>query len=466
MRHVKILATVGPASREPATLDALLAAGVDGFRVNFSHGTHEQHRTTVAEIRAAARRARRHVAVLGDLSGPKIRCGTFAEGPVVLREGQEFTLTTRVVPGDATGVSCTYPLANDLRPGDVVLLDDGILRMRVKSAEGTDLVCVVEVGGELSDKKGINVPGASLTVPALTPKDHADAALARELGVDYLALSFVRRPSDLDEARALIGEGVPLIAKIEKPEAVDNLTAIIERCEGIMVARGDLGVELGPEKVPLVQKRAIRLANERNKLVITATQMLDSMIRSPRPTRAEAADVANAVLDTTDVVMLSGETASGRYPVEAVRMMDSIVREVEASELVREQTRHAAPVYDWDYASACAAAAALTTRNARIAGIVVFTLSGRTADQVAEFRPDAPIVAVTATEAIAQRLALQWGVIPVVDPLPVTPNDAVAHAEEIARRVLGARPGDTVAIVVGSQRHTGTKSFVLDTLGR
>ncbi|MFO0604332.1 MAG: pyruvate kinase [Polyangiales bacterium] len=465
MRSVKILATVGPASREPAMLDALLAAGVDGFRVNFSHGVPDDHRAAVTRIRDAARRAGRFVAILGDLSGPKIRTGTFAAGKVNLREGQEFVLTTRSVPGDATAVSCTYPLAHDLKPGDVVLLDDGLLRFRVKSVAGEDVVCEVEVGGELSDRKGINVPGARLSVPALTPKDHADAKLAAELGVDYLALSFVRRPDDLDQARALIGPDVPLIAKIEKPEAVDNLTAIIERCEGIMVARGDLGVELGPEKVPLVQKRAIKLANERSKLVITATQMLDSMIRSPRPTRAEAADVANAVLDATDVVMLSGETASGRYPVEAVKMMDAIVREVEASDLARDAPT-AASVLEWNYASACAAAAAVTSRNTRLTGVVVFTRSGHTADQVAEFRPRAPIVAVVPSEAIAQRLALQWGVVPVVDGRDVAHADAVERAERVAHEVLGAKAGDTVAIVVGSQRHGGTKSFVLDTLGR
>jgi len=466
MRSVKILATVGPASREPAMLDALLAAGVDGFRVNFSHGLADDHRTVVARIREAARRAGRHVAVLGDLSGPKIRCGTFAAGKVELVEGQGFTLTTRPVPGDATAVSTTYPLANDLQVGDTVLLDDGLLRFRVKAVAGEDVVCTVEVGGELSDRKGINVPGARLSVPALTPKDHVDAKLAAELGVDYLALSFVRTPSDLDEARALIGPDVPLIAKIEKPEAVVNLTAIIERSEGIMVARGDLGVELGPEKVPLVQKLAIRLANERNKLVITATQMLDSMIRSPRPTRAEAADVANAVLDATDVVMLSGETASGRYPVEAVKMMDAIVREVEGSELGRTAAGSSSTILEWNYASACAAAAAVTSRKTRLAGIVVFSKSGHTADQVAEFRPRAPIVAVSPTDAVAQRLALQWGVVPVVDPRDVTQADAVPRAEEVARAVLGAKAGDTVAIVVGSQRHTGTKAFILDTLGR
>jgi pyruvate kinase len=466
MRHVKILATVGPASRESAMLEALIAAGVDGFRVNFSHGTHDEHRDVVTRIRAASAAQKKIVSILGDLSGPKIRCGTFASGPVTLTEAQRFTLTTRTVPGDHHEVWCTYPLARDLHPGDTVLLDDGLLRFRVSEVSGDDVVCVVEVGGVLSDRKGINVPGAKLSVPALTPKDHLDAKLAAELGVDYLALSFVRTPNDLDEARALIGAGVPLIAKIEKPEAVENLVAIIDRCEGIMVARGDLGVELGSEKVPMVQKRAIRLANDRNKLVITATQMLDSMIRSPRPTRAEAADVANAVLDTTDVVMLSGETASGRYPIEAVRMMDSIAREVEGSDLYHASNTRSASNYEWDFANACAAAAALTSRHAPIAGIVVFTYSGKTADLVAEFRPRAPIVAATPSHAVAQRMGLQWGVIPVHTPLPEAPSEALAKAEQIARDVLGAKAGETVAIVLGSQKHSGTKSFVLDTLGR
>ncbi len=466
MRRTRILATVGPASREPATLDALIAAGVDGFRMNFSHGVPEDHRMMAERIRASSKRVGRIVAILGDLSGPKIRCGTFASGPVTLVEGQRFTLTTRPVPGDATAVSSTYPLANDLRPGDTVLLDDGLLRFRVASIEGEDVVCTVEVGGVLSDRKGINVPGAKLSTPALTPKDHNDAKLAVELGVDYLALSFVRRPSDLHEARALIGEGIPLIAKIEKPEAVENLRAVIEACEGIMVARGDLGVELGPEKVPLVQKQAIKLANARNKLVITATQMLDSMIRSPRPTRAEAADVANAVLDTSDVLMLSGETASGRYPIESVKMMDSIIREIESSELYLQRADLQLLTSAWDYASACAAAASLTSHHTKLAGVIVFSQSGRTADLVAEFRPRAPIVAVTATTAVAQRLALQWGTVPVVHALPRTPNEALATAESVAREVLGARDGDTVAIVVGSQKFTGTKSFILDTLGK
>jgi len=462
MRRAKILATVGPASADLAMLEALIRAGVDGFRLNFSHGSLDQHRDTLGRIRSASEAAGRLVAVLGDLSGPKIRCGTFASGPVELREGQAFMLTTRAIAGDATGVSCTYPLACDLRAGDTVLLDDGLLRMRVAAVEGDDVHCVVEVGGTLSDRKGINVPGATLSVPALTAKDRVDAEAGRAMGVDYFALSFVRRASDLTEASALLG-GTPLIAKVEKPEAVGNLDAIIEACEGVMVARGDLGVELGSEKVPMVQKRAIRATNARSKLVITATQMLDSMIRSPRPTRAEAADVANAVLDGTDVLMLSGETASGRYPLEAVRMMDAIVREVESSEIYRELVQ-AQPTGAWDYAHACAASAALASRNQRLAGIVLFTRLGHTANMMAEYRPAAPIVAVCSEETTARRMALQWGTTPVWEPIPQGPAESLEVAIRLAKSRLGARTGDAIAVVSGSQRDTGTKSFVLHTL--
>lgn len=464
MRMAKILATVGPASRDPAVLDALLAAGVDGFRVNFSHGVADEHRETVKRIREASQRAGRVVAVLGDLSGPKIRCGTFANGPVELREGQAFTFTSREVPGDETIVSATYPLARDLTPGDTVLLDDGMLRMRVTSVEGEDVHCVVEVGGTLSDRKGINLPGARLKTPALTEKDRRDAALAREIGVDFVALSFVRRADDVFQARSLVGGGLPIVAKIEKPEAVEDLDAILDASDGAMVARGDLGVELGPEKVPLVQKRVIECTNGRGKLVITATQMLDSMIRSPRPTRAEAADVANAVLDATDVLMLSGETASGRYPVEAVAMMDSIIREVERSELFRRVTEPPSTNRDWDYTHACAAAASLTSRNARLRAIVVFTRQGHTANMVAEFRPRAPIVAVTASLPAAQRLALQWGIVPVHREYPTNVAEAVTLAAEVARQHAGAKARDTIGVVSGSQRDTGTKCFVLHTL--
>jgi pyruvate kinase len=313
MRKAKILGTLGPASANEATLSALFRVGLDAVRLNFSHGTPEQHRANAQLVRQVAAKLNRTVAILGDLCGPKIRCGTFANGPVELTDGQHFTLTHANVPGDQNRVSMSYPLADDLKQGDVLLLDDGLLRLRVESVLPPEVVCVVEVGGTLSDKKGINIPGVKLSIPALTPKDEMDIQLAKEIKVDYLAMSFVREGEDVKRCKRLAGD-IPVIAKLEKPEAVDNLDDIIAASDGVMVARGDMGVEIGSEKVPLVQKRTIKKVNEAGKLVITATQMLDSMIRNPRPTRAEAADVANAVLDGTDVLMLSGEMASGKFP--------------------------------------------------------------------------------------------------------------------------------------------------------
>jgi pyruvate kinase len=403
------------------------------------------------------------VAVLGDLSGPKIRCGTFAAGPVELREGATFTLTTRAVPGDAEAVSCTYPLARDLRVGDVVLLDDGLLRMRVTAVTGDDVVCRVEVGGTLSDRKGINVPGATLSVPALTEKDRADAARGVRHGGRLLRALLRAHRGRPHRGQGPARPDTPLIAKVEKPEAVNNLDEVIGACEGVMVARGDLGVELGSEKVPMVQKRAIRATNAQGKLVITATQMLDSMIRNPRPTRAEAADVANAVLDGTDVLMLSGETASGRYPLESVRMMDAITREVETSEVYRELVQ-AQPVGAWDFSHACAASAALASRQQPLAAIVLFTRQGHTANMMAEYRPMAPILAVCAEEVTARRMALQWGTTPVWHPYPRNTEEALQAAIALVRAHLGAKRGDTIAVVSGSQRDTGTKSFALHTL--
>jgi pyruvate kinase len=326
MRRAKIVCTLGPATSTPEAIDALVAAGMDCARLNFSHGTHESHGRIARMVREASRRAGRPLAILADLCGPKMRIGKFPGGPVELVPGQTFTLTTRDVDGDATQVSHIYePLARDVVPGDHILLDDGLLNLKVLETTDTDVITEVEVGGTLSDRKGMNVPGANLSTPALTDKDRVDLEFAvEELEVDYVALSFVRTADDVLQAQQL-AQGTPVIAKLEKPEAIKNLDAICDVADGAMVARGDLGVEVGSEKVPLIQKRIIRSVNDRGKLVITATQMLDSMIRNPRPTRAEAADVANAVLDGSDAVMLSGETAAGKYPVKAVQMMDLII---------------------------------------------------------------------------------------------------------------------------------------------
>ncbi|MCS6797332.1 MAG: pyruvate kinase, partial [Myxococcota bacterium] len=350
-------------------------------------------------------------------------------------------------------VSVSYePLPRDARPGDTVLLDDGLLRLRVVETTATDVRCVVEVGGTLSDHKGIHLPGSRLSAPALTEKDRADLAFAvGTLDVDYVALSFVRRADDVRQVRELAGN-TPIVAKIEKPEALDNLGEIVEAADGIMVARGDLGVELGAEKVPLVQKRIIREVNARGKLVITATQMLESMIRNPRPTRAEAADVANAVLDGTDAVMLSGETATGRYPVEAVRMMDAIVREVEAEWLSRAEPRPRTTTLlgdwgEWGHTSAVARAAALLSWTMPVRAIVCFTTTGRAAALLSEHRPRAPIHAVTPDPAVARRLALEWGVRPHVEVPPETMEETLRIATSLLVREGAAGSGDEIAIV-------------------
>jgi|LNFM01.1.fsa_nt_gb pyruvate kinase len=455
MRKAKILGTLGPASANEQTLSALFRAGLDAVRLNFSHGTAEQHRANAKLVRQVAASLGRTVAILGDLCGPKIRCGTFPNGPVELSDGQHFTFTHETVPGDQRRVSMSYPLADDLKTGDVLLLDDGLLRMRVESVLPPEVTTIVEVGGTLSDKKGINVPGVRLSVPALTPKDEQDIELARELAVDYLAMSFVRDAEDIQRCKRLAGD-IPVIAKIEKPEAVDNLDAIIEASDGVMVARGDLGVEMGSEKVPLVQKSTIKKVNEAGKIVITATQMLDSMIRNPRPTRAEAADIANAVLDGTDVLMLSGEMASGKFPIDSVRTMDTIIREIEASELYRSLPEPPAFGDAWAFHNVTARAAALASRSIVLKAIVVSTRDGWTANVLADYRPRCPVIAVTPHANVASRLAMQWGVRPVVGDLKdLSQDELLSRADHLARDLCGAIAGDAIAVLIGSQSGAG-----------
>ncbi len=345
MRKTKIVATIGPASSSEERLEALIRAGMDVARLNFSHGTHEQHAAAFTAIRAVSARLGRAVAILQDLSGPKIRTGALAGGkPVLLVDGAEVTITTEPVVGTASLLATTYPhLADDLHPGDRVLLADGLMELTVLSSQAGLVRCRVVHGGLLGEHKGINLPGVRLSAPAVTEKDADDLAFGVSLGVDYLAVSFVRQAEDLRQVRHLLrehGADTPVIAKIEKPEAVKNLDAILGACEGVMVARGDLGVEVSPEKVPMLQKQIIEAANRHGDLVITATQMLESMVSNPRPTRAEASDVANAILDGTDAVMLSAETAVGQYPVEAVDMMSRIALEAEASGRAAGPTDH------------------------------------------------------------------------------------------------------------------------------
>jgi pyruvate kinase len=469
MRRAKIVCTLGPATSTPERIEALVEAGMDCARLNFSHGSHEDHARTAGMVREAAAKVRRPIAILADLCGPKMRVGRFANGPIELREGAPFTLTTREVPGDERQVSQSYaPLPHDVVPGDKILLDDGLLRLRVVETTDTDVVTEVEIGGTLSDRKGINVPGAKLSTPALTDKDRRDLPFAvDQLKVDYLALSFVRTPDDVAQAQTL-AKGTPVIAKLEKPEAIENLDAICDVADGAMVARGDLGVEVGSEKVPLIQKRIIRAVNERGKLVITATQMLDSMIRNPRPTRAEAADVANAVIDGTDAVMLSGETAAGKYPIESVKMMDAIVREVEAEWLSEALGAGIGPGLmdrrQWGFTDAAARAAAMLSYALPLKALVTFTRDGRTARLLSEHRPRAMIIAITSRAEIASRLALEWGVAPRVEIPPDTLEEALRLASSLVVREKICTHGDSVAIVMGWPPSVGTNTIKLHQL--
>jgi len=454
VRRTKIVCTLGPASDTKDKIAALVSAGMSCARLNFSHGSHESHQAVAKLVREAASEARRPIAILADLQGPKMRLGKFAAGPIELATGDRFALTTDDIEGTQEVVSVSYkPLPNDVKPGDAVAVDDGLIRLRVQSIDGNTVHTIVEDGGALSNNKGLNLPGVSISAPALADKDRADLAFAvSELGADYIALSFVRSAEDVHEAKAL-AEDVPIIAKIERPEAVAALSDIVDAANGIMIARGDLGVELGAERVPLVQKRIIREANARGKLVITATQMLDSMIRNSRPTRAEAADVANAVMDGSDALMLSGETAAGRYPIQALEMMDAIIRDVE-TEYVEDFSREFRDLRDagdeeWSFVNAAARAAAVLTTNLQLMAVVVFTQDGRSARLLSEHRPRAPILAVTSKVRVARRLALEWGVIPRVEVPPESLDETLRIATELLVRENLCKRGEAFAMVLG-----------------
>ena len=409
-RKVKILATLGPASREPAMIRALLDAGADAFRVNMSHGDHETHAGTIAAVRMAEKEFGRPVSILCDLQGPKLRVGTFKDGRAVIRHGSHFTLDRNPEPGDETRVCLPHPeLFGILQKGQRLLVDDGKLRLRVIRAEVDGILCSAEVGGVIMDRKGVNVPDAVIPVPALTEKDRRDLAFAVEHGADWIALSFVQRPEDVAEARRLMGGYGALIAKIEKPAAVERLDEIIELSDGIMVARGDLGVELNPEDVPPLQKRIVEATRRSGKPVIVATQMLESMIESPAPTRAEVSDVANAVYDGADAVMLSAETAAGAWPVEAVSIMHRIAAQVESDPGYSARLHFTEMQPDSTTADALAQACASIAEAMTLSGIIVFTMSGSTVRRVARERPSAPMLVLTPSPKTARRLALLWG---------------------------------------------------------
>ncbi|MCX5741233.1 MAG: pyruvate kinase [Proteobacteria bacterium] len=465
MPRAKIVCTLGPASSTAERIGELIDAGMSVARLNFSHGTHEDHARMLAIVRSEAERRGRAVAALLDLQGPKIRVHKFANGQIQLKAGAEFTITTDMsVIGDEKRVATSYSmLPNDVKPGDQILLDDGYLGLAVTAVQCHEVKTVVVTGGILKDKKGINLPGVEVSAPALSEKDRHDIGFALRHNVDYVALSFVRRPEDVLEAKRLLTVdqvSIPVIAKIEKPQALDRLGDIIDVSDGIMVARGDLGVEMGPEKVPLWQKRIIEETNKRGKIVITATQMLESMISQPRPTRAEASDVANAVLDASDALMLSGETASGVHPVEAVRTMARIIDEIERSAYYRANVE----THDLQLAisaNAIAHAAVIAARAMKLKTIVTVSDSGGAARLVSEYRPEANIVCLTANEVSYRRLAIVWGVTPVLIGPAATTEELLDRVEATLLEKNLARPGESVLVTMAVPVGSGAQTNVL-----
>jgi len=451
MRKAKIVCTTGPATETPEQIQALVDAGMDVARINRSHGAPEEHEAVIRHVRAAAKASGRAVAVLVDLQGPKIRLGRFAEEKVHLDEGDIFTITTEDVPGTKELASTTYKgLPGDARVGDRILIDDGRVTVRITAVEGPRVITRVEVGGPISNNKGLNLPGVAVSVPAMSAKDEEDLRWALRLGADFIALSFVRSAADYDDvARIMTEEGraVPVIAKIEKPQAVDNLVEIIEAFDGIMVARGDLGVELPLEMVPIVQKRAIELARRSAKPVIVATEVLESMISSPRPTRAEASDCANAVLDGADAVMLSGETSVGEYPIEAVRTMARIIENTELHGRERMAPLGWSPK---TRGGAITHAAAEVGETLGVKYLVTFTQSGDSARRMSRLRSQIPLLAFTPIPQVRNTLALSWGIQTYEVPM-VAHTDAMVLQVELTLRANGlAEVGDLVVIVFGA----------------
>jgi pyruvate kinase len=465
MRRTKIVATVGPASRDRKVLESLAQAGIDVVRLNFSHGEHEQHLEVMHSVREISAALGRPIALLQDLSGPKIRTGKLkGGGPVELRDGARVRITIdETIEGTSELISTTYdPLPKDVSAGDKILLDDGNLELKVLGASLDEVECVVVHGGLLKPNKGMNLPGVKLSTPALTEKDRRDLAFGIANGVDYVALSFVRQAADVEECKGLIrlhGGTAPVIAKIEKREAMDDLPSILEVTDGVMVARGDLGVELSTEEVPTLQKRIIEMANAAGKVVITATQMLESMIEHARPTRAEASDVANAILDGTDGIMLSAETASGKYPIDSVATMARIALYTEEYGSFRAPARVTGGSTSI-VARSLARVASTVAEELDCKLIVAFTESGSTARLVSSYRPRAAIAAITYNEQTYRRLALWWGVVPVKSEFAPTTDEMIVRGEELLKRKGLVARGDTILMLAG-QSHTAGATNML-----
>jgi pyruvate kinase len=482
MRKAKIVCTIGPASNSPAVVDQLIESGMNAARLNFSHGTHEWHAATITAIRHAAARQGSAVAIIQDLQGPRIRVGLVPKAGIELTTGQSVRLrplTQSDGPLDLQvsahdplpEIPVTYPaLARDLRVGARVLINDGLIELQAVRIADDLIECAVIMGGTVTSYKGVNLPDTAVSAPSLTEKDREDIRFGAEHGVDYVALSFVRGPQDIEAARAVLTEqglNTPIIAKIERAEAIDALREILEQADGVMVARGDLGVEMGPEAVPLLQKRIIVEANRRRRLVITATQMLESMTQVRRPTRAEASDVANAVLDGSDALMLSAETAIGKHPIETVHVMDRIIRAAEEAAGERMEEKHRPTAEDLSIAEAICASASSAAQSIAACAIVVFTEGGTTARLISKYRPTASLLAFTPSEAVRRQLALYWGVRPFTMSRGSPPEAWIQEAEQRLKTEHVIKTGDRIAVVSGTMAGQvgGTNTLKLHEIG-
>ncbi len=453
-RKVKILATIGPASRSPEMLRKLFKAGADAFRLNMSHGNHSDHKQALTAIRALEKEFARPIAILADLQGPKLRVGTFKDGKAVIRHGGHFTLDQDETPGDETRVCLPHPeLFGIMERGQRLLINDGKIKLTVKESDDKRIFCSAEIGGVISDRKGVNVPDAEVPIPALTEKDRKDLAFAVEHGADWIALSFVQRPEDMADARKLIAQhgsdGPALCAKIEKPQAVKRLDSILELSDAIMVARGDLGVELDPHEVPPLQKRIVNASRKAGKPVIVATQMLESMIESPIPTRAEVSDVANAVYDGADAVMLSAESAAGDWPEESVTMMHRIAAQVERDEGYKERIRFLDTPPDATTSDALAHSCMTIAETVPISAITIFTASGSTARRVARERPSTPVLVLTPSMRTARRVALLWGTHAVATKDIGSFEEMIAKGKRMALRHGFGQAGSKQVVLAG-----------------
>ncbi|MHB9036251.1 MAG: pyruvate kinase [Armatimonadota bacterium] len=453
MRRTKIVCTIGPASDSPEMIEKLIKAGMNVARLNFSHGSYDEHHEKIKLIRSISEKLGRTVGILQDLSGPKIRIGKIASPPVKLIPGQRYTFTTLEVEGDSERVTLPFPgLVKQVKKNQMIYVDDAKLEFKIVSTTANEIVTKVVIGGELYSNKGFTVPGADYDVPGVTEKDKEDLRFGLEHNVDWAASSFVRSAEDIKPLRKVmreVGRRVPVIAKIERPEAVRNIVSIVGEYDGVMVARGDLGIELPIDEVPAIQKNIIRHCNRLGKPVITATQMLDSMISNPRPTRAEVTDVANAIIDGTDATMLSGETAMGDFPVETVKMMDKIARSTEKSLDYKSIAERRMEYPTHDTTEAIGEAAAKLAQDIRVSAIITCTYGGTTARLVSKYRPEAQIIAAASNDETARRLALSWGVNPIYVEMAKDTDGLIENAVEAARDNKLVKKGDTVLVIAG-----------------